>query len=94
MKFGWLLSLAACASSISVPRHGYTSAPVVTLQNGTYKGIHSPEYNQDFFLGIPFAHPPTGDLRFRNPEPLNMSWKGVRDATAFSPACVGYGVSF
>ncbi|KAF2442862.1 alpha/beta-hydrolase [Karstenula rhodostoma CBS 690.94] len=59
---------------------GHGSTPAVTLRN-------------DFFLGIPFAQPPTGDLRFPNPRPLQVSWKGERDATTFSPACVGYGAS-
>ncbi|KAJ3957828.1 hypothetical protein N0V92_005580 [Colletotrichum tropicale] len=30
-------------------------APVVAVKNGSYAGIHSAEYNQDFFLGIPYA---------------------------------------
>src|SRR4051794_10389245 len=39
------------------------------------------------FKGIPFAQPPVGDLRWREPMPVN-SWKGVRDATKFSSRCV------
>ncbi|CAH1239405.1 CES4A [Branchiostoma lanceolatum] len=38
------------------------------------------------FLGVPFAKPPTGDLRFMppvEPEP----WDGVREATTFGAAC-------
>lgn len=29
--------------------------PTATVKNGTYYGIHNPELNQDFFLGMPFA---------------------------------------
>jgi len=29
--------------------------PVVTVKNGSYYGIHIPTYNQDAFLGIPYA---------------------------------------
>ncbi|OAG01895.1 alpha/beta-hydrolase [Paraphaeosphaeria sporulosa] len=93
MKLMLLLSLALGVSSISIARHIHRSDPVVTLRNGTYKGVHSSQYKQDFFLGIPYAQSPTGDLRFRNPKPLDASWKGERDATTFSPACVGYGAS-
>uniref|UniRef100_A0A1B6CIS4 Carboxylesterase type B domain-containing protein n=1 Tax=Clastoptera arizonana TaxID=38151 RepID=A0A1B6CIS4_9HEMI len=31
------------------------------------------------FLGVPYAKPPIGDLRFKAPQPLEP-WKGVRDA--------------
>jgi para-nitrobenzyl esterase len=34
--------------------------------------------------GIPFAQPPTGQRRFRAPQPLEP-WTGVREATTFSP---------
>lgn len=38
------------------------------------------------YLGIPFAAPPVGDLRWRSPQPVTP-WAGVRDATRFGPAC-------
>jgi para-nitrobenzyl esterase len=38
------------------------------------------------FKGIPFARPPVGPLRWRAPEQLPR-WDGVREATAFGPAC-------
>jgi para-nitrobenzyl esterase len=39
------------------------------------------------FKGIPFAQPPTGELRWREPFPVKP-WAGIRDATAFGPPCV------
>jgi para-nitrobenzyl esterase len=36
------------------------------------------------FLGIPFASPPVGGLRFGAPQPP-QPWSGVRDAIAFGP---------
>jgi para-nitrobenzyl esterase len=36
------------------------------------------------FLGIPFAEPPYGDLRFLAPVPAR-SWTGVRDALRYGP---------
>jgi len=39
------------------------------------------------FLGIPFAAPPVGALRWKAPEPA-AHWKGERDATKYGAHCV------
>ncbi len=39
------------------------------------------------FKGIPFAAPPVGDLRWKEPAPL-QAWTGVKKADAFGPACM------
>lgn len=39
------------------------------------------------FKGIPFAAPPVGAFRWKAPQPVK-SWHGVRQATAFGPACM------
>jgi hypothetical protein len=41
------------ASSVGAACQDLT--PTVTVKNGTYSGLYSPYYHQDFFLGIPFA---------------------------------------
>ncbi len=38
------------------------------------------------YLGIPYAAPPTGDLRWRPPQPAKP-WEGVRKADKFGPSC-------
>ena len=39
------------------------------------------------FKGIPFAAPPTGPNRWRDPQPLTP-WAGVRSTTTFAPGCM------
>jgi para-nitrobenzyl esterase len=57
---------------------------VVALDTGLVRGIESGATRA--FLGIPFAAPPVGDLRFRAPQPA-ACWTEVRDASAYGSAC-------
>jgi para-nitrobenzyl esterase len=38
------------------------------------------------YLGIPYAAPPTGPMRFMPPQPA-PGWSATRDATAYGPSC-------
>jgi para-nitrobenzyl esterase len=42
------------------------------------------------FLGIPYAEPPVGKLRWKAPQPP-APWEEMRDATAYGPACTQTG---
>ncbi|KAL4916162.1 Alpha/Beta hydrolase protein [Aspergillus aurantiobrunneus] len=67
------------------------SAPTVQVRNGTYAGVTNANYQQDFFLGIPYAQQPVGKLRFALPQSLNETWSEERAAKQYSDICVGYG---
>jgi len=58
---------------------------VVETKSGQLKGI-TREAGGAQFLGIPFAQPPVGDLRWREPVPIKP-WTGVRDASSFGAPC-------
>ncbi len=55
----------------------------VKIASGTLEGtIESPGIRS--FKGIPFAQPPVGDLRWKEPQPVK-NWTGVRKADHFGP---------
>ncbi|HEX4736889.1 MAG TPA: carboxylesterase family protein [Allosphingosinicella sp.] len=60
------------------------SASIVKAPAGALQG--TTEGDLLVFKGIPFARPPVGPLRWRAPQPMPR-WDGVREATAFGPAC-------
>ncbi|KAI9159086.1 Lipase 4 [Paramyrothecium foliicola] len=80
----WVASLGATAAT----HFRRDNEPTVSVQNGTYAGIYSPGYDQDFFLGMPYAQEA---MRFSLAQPLNETWEGTREAKAYPKNCVGYG---
>jgi para-nitrobenzyl esterase len=64
-----------------------TSTAVTTAQTtlGTANGVMT-EDGVVAFLGMPFAKPPVGDLRFRPPVAID-AWDGPIEASGFGPAC-------
>ena len=57
---------------------------IVTMRDGPVRGFVDNGVWR--FLGIPYAAPPIGDLRWRPPTPQPV-WQGVRDATKFGASC-------
>src|ERR1700728_4150427 len=82
------LVIAGAAGGIASDRasaatSGHASPTVATI-DGSVQGATVGATNQ--FLGIPYAAPPVGSLRWRAPQPA-AHWSGVRRATTFAPHC-------
>src|SRR5690349_11137346 len=57
-------------------------APRVKIANGELEGVN--ESGIKTFKGVPFAAPPVGNLRWREPQPV-VNWNSVRKADKFGP---------
>jgi acetylcholinesterase len=82
-------SLSALACLCALPFTATANSPVVDLGYSIYEGT-TQSNGQNQFLGIRFAAPPLGGLRFRAPEPP-LPTKGTQPAKAFGPICFGLG---
>ena len=86
---GMLVLVAAAGLLVFLPQAGNAaSAPVARVDDGVLRGVSAAEH--DSFLGIPYAAPPVGDLRWRAPR-SPAAWSGVRDATAPGQPCLQNG---
>jgi para-nitrobenzyl esterase len=64
---------------------------IVQTDRGPVRGIIAEQMDQ--YLGVPFAAPPIGPLRWRPPV-AHALWDKVRDVTAYGPACAQNDTSF
>ena len=74
---------AVAAVALSAPALAQVTTAAVT--GGRVQGTATDGVG--VFKGIPFAAPPVGDLRWRQPQPVK-AWTGVKQATAFAPGCM------
>lgn len=69
-KLSWFLLV--CILSGFVPSKD--SNPVLTVEGGKIIGVETPTKGIIAYKGIPFAAPPVGDLRWKEPQPV-IPWK-------------------
>jgi len=75
----------ALAHGVGHGNGGYGhAAPVVYTDKGAVRGLVKD--GVDVYLGIPYAAPPVGNLRWRPPQPAHR-WNGVRVATEYANTC-------
>jgi para-nitrobenzyl esterase len=85
-----MIRLVATASIAAVLAPSLSSATIVAPPAGRVRGTNDGVVAE--YRGIPYAVPPLGDLRWREPQPVKR-WTGVRQANAFAPACMQTGTS-
>ncbi|WP_350348418.1 carboxylesterase family protein [Agromyces sp. G08B096] len=93
---GAIAVLLACWASVAQPARaqavtvqaastaGAAAPTLVTTSAGALEGVATATGAE--FRGIPYAAPPTGELRWRPPQPVE-SWTGTRAADTFPPVC-------
>jgi len=81
---GWWLSVWV-ALAVPLAVFGGSSAPQVKTVSGVVEGKQDGAV--DVFLGIPYAAPPIGELRWKPPAAATK-WGGVRKATEFGSHCM------
>ena len=73
------------------PKHNAEyGVPLMDAPCGKMTGVRSlSREGRDIYSykGIPYAQPPTGELRFKRPQPLLDGWKGTLKATKFGNKC-------
>jgi len=78
-----MLALAS-TTPVSLAAASSRGAPIVHVDGGGVQGLTVP--GGYAFRGLPYAAPPTGNLRWRPPQPPS-GWHGIRDATQFGSNC-------
>ena len=72
---------------VSVLVAGNDSNPVLRIDGGKITGVTTPTKGIIAYKGIPFAAPPVGDLRWKEPQPV-VPWSGVKVADTYGAAAM------
>lgn len=90
-----LARLASCDNVLSPPTNGHSMSGagqglLVNTASGLVQGsqhvLADTRTQVRTWLGLPYARPPTGPLRFMLPQPV-LAWSGIRDSVLLPPAC-------
>jgi para-nitrobenzyl esterase len=78
------LSALICLCGVPAAFAAPDNRPQAWVASGLLLGQWADAVN--VFKGVPYAAPPTGELRWKPPEPARV-WRGPRAADSFGPAC-------
>ncbi|MDT0645795.1 carboxylesterase family protein [Zunongwangia sp. F260] len=74
--------------SIAFPSNSQTRKPAqIEIKKGKIEGYYDAEKDLSIYLGVPFAQPPVGELRWKAPQELE-TWEGVKETANFGPSPV------
>lgn len=89
MGRAWILAAMSAFAALPNGAAGASMQPIsgdpVATTGGALAGTRLPS-GVKAYLGVPYARPPTGDLRWRAPEPF--AWAGVWNADRKGPECI------
>jgi para-nitrobenzyl esterase len=72
---------------LSLASWSQNSNPVLTIEGGQIKGVETPTKGIVAYKGIPFAAPPVGKLRWKEPQPI-VRWNGIKTADKYGAAAM------
>lgn len=74
-----------CMLSILISAKDKKPNPVLTIEGGQVIGVQTPTKGIIAYKGIPFAAPPVGELRWKEPQPV-IPWQGIKTADKYGDA--------
>lgn len=88
------LTLTSCDSKDTTKTDSPTTGvnkidenPVLSVEGGKIIGVETATEGIIAYKGIPFAAPPIGELRWKEPQPV-VAWQGVKTADTYGAASV------
>ena len=99
--FAWLIFIAILVLNYCLTQPPYKRIPavenknpdvteVVEVSQGKLTGVYNEDHLVKVYAGIPYAQPPVGDLRFKEPQSPEK-WEGVLACDHFGPMAMQTG---
>lgn len=91
----WVVMLVLLIGTVAVSKPPYKQLPAVDVKSpkvtdvrhvvqGDLTGVYSEDGEVEVYAGIPYAKPPVGELRWKEPQ-APEKWEGVRTCDTFAP---------
>ena len=79
-----IISLGVKPSTIPALNYKANKTEVLHLDNGDIQGVIDDKGEVEIYTGIPYAKPPIGELRWKEPVDVD-NWEGVKDCSNYAP---------